>query len=143
MLFRVRQRAFGARAPVRMVMPAPKANFGVSALTGKSASGACRSRCDLVGGGLRARVGVPAGVDNPRPGRHVILHPYQAANLGKSGLSVGYFDTELEAAHAYDRAAIGIYLSPMKLNFPEEMYEDQTVCESHRGRGVIYDVMFK
>lgn len=51
----------------------------------------------------------------------------QVANLGKSGVSVGYYDTEEEAARAYDRAAIGLYSNPMKLNFPEEMYHDQSV----------------
>lgn len=50
------------------------------------------------------------------------------ANLGKSGVSVGYYDTEEDAAKAYDRAAIGLYTSPMKLNFPEELYDGQEVC---------------
>lgn len=55
----------------------------------------------------------------------------QVANLGKSGVSVGYYDTEEEAAKAYDRAAIGLYNSPMKLNFPEQLYDGQEVWRAH------------
>ena len=56
----------------------------------------------------------------------------KVAALGKSGVSVGYFDTELAAARAYDRAAIGLLgrgNCRTILNFPMEDYENDAVPE--------------
>lgn len=56
----------------------------------------------------------------------------KVAALGKSGVSVGYFDTEDAAARAYDRAAIGL-LGRQNcraiLNFPIEDYDQDSVPE--------------
>jgi hypothetical protein len=56
----------------------------------------------------------------------------KVAALGKSGVSVGYFDTETAAARAYDRAAIGL-LGRQNcrtiLNFPLEEYDNDNVPE--------------
>ncbi|KAF6254448.1 hypothetical protein COO60DRAFT_1751228 [Scenedesmus sp. NREL 46B-D3] len=56
----------------------------------------------------------------------------KVAALGKSGVSVGYFDTEDAAARAYDRAAIGL-LGRQNcraiLNFPIEEYDNDSVPE--------------
>eukprot|EP00879_Flechtneria_rotunda_P019477 GHRR01020456.1.p1 GENE.GHRR01020456.1~~GHRR01020456.1.p1 ORF type:complete len:363 (+),score=161.74 GHRR01020456.1:526-1614(+) len=56
----------------------------------------------------------------------------KVAALGKSGVSVGYFDTEDAAARAYDRAAIGL-LGRQNcrtiLNFPIEEYDIDSVPE--------------
>lgn len=56
----------------------------------------------------------------------------KVAALGKSGVSVGYFDTEDAAARAYDRAAIGL-LGRQNcraiLNFPMEEYDHDSVPE--------------
>ncbi len=56
----------------------------------------------------------------------------QVAALGKSGVSVGYFDTEDAAARAYDRAAIGLLgrqSCRAILNFPIEEYDHDSVPE--------------
>ena len=54
------------------------------------------------------------------------------ANLGKSGVSVGYYDTQEAAAKAYDRAAISLLgkdNGSISTNFPLKQYqEDQLVC---------------
>ncbi|KAK9816835.1 hypothetical protein WJX72_005692 [[Myrmecia] bisecta] len=54
----------------------------------------------------------------------------KVATLGKSGVSVGYYDTEQAAAKAYDRAAIGLLgrdnLS-ITTNFPLSDYDDESV----------------
>lgn len=50
----------------------------------------------------------------------------QVATLGKSGVSVGYYDTEEAAARAYDRAAIGLLgfdSSAIMLNFAKQDYQ--------------------
>ena len=56
----------------------------------------------------------------------------QVANLGKSGVSVGYYDTQEAAAKAYDRAAISLLgkdNGSISTNFPLKQYqEDQLVC---------------
>lgn len=64
-------------------------------------------------------------VHHDHSGLHTCL---QVANLGKSGVSVGYFDTEEAAAKAYDRAAIGLLgweSTSITLNFPKEDYQGQ------------------
>ena len=67
----------------------------------------------------------------------------KVAALGKSGVSVGYFDTEDAAARAYDRAAIGLLGRAncrAILNFPIEEYDHDSVPElvgesGGRGKG--------
>lgn len=54
----------------------------------------------------------------------------QVATLGKSGVSVGYYDTEEAAARAYDRAAIGLLgrnHSAITTNFPMQEYDKEPV----------------
>ncbi len=56
----------------------------------------------------------------------------QVAALGKSGVSVGYFDTETAAARAYDRAAIGLLgwqNCKAILNYPIEEYDRESIPE--------------
>lgn len=54
----------------------------------------------------------------------------KVAALGKSGVSVGYYDTEESAAQAYDRAAIGL-LGPdnpnLQTNFPLSDYAGEAI----------------
>ena len=54
----------------------------------------------------------------------------KVAALGKSGVSVGYFDTEESAARAYDRAAIGLLgrtAPQLQTNFAVIEYEDESI----------------
>lgn len=54
----------------------------------------------------------------------------QVATLGKSGVSVGYYDTEENAARAYDRAAIGLLgrdNCSITTNFPLGDYDEEIV----------------
>ena len=54
----------------------------------------------------------------------------QVATLGKSGVSVGYYDTEENAARAYDRAAIGLLgrdNCSITTNFPLGDYDQEIV----------------
>ena len=54
----------------------------------------------------------------------------QVATLGKSGVSVGYYDTEDNAARAYDRAAIGLlgrHNCSITTNFPLGDYDEEVV----------------
>lgn len=54
----------------------------------------------------------------------------KVASLGKSGVSVGYYDTEHAAARAYDRAAIGLLgrdNANIVTNFPLEDYDNEEV----------------
>ena len=54
----------------------------------------------------------------------------QVATLGKSGVSVGYYDTEMNAARAYDRAAIGLLgrdNCSITTNFPLQEYDEEVV----------------
>ncbi|KAK9909362.1 hypothetical protein WJX75_001049 [Coccomyxa subellipsoidea] len=54
----------------------------------------------------------------------------KVATLGKSGVSVGYYDTEEAAARAYDRAAIGLLgrnHSAITTNFPLHEYDKEPV----------------
>ncbi|KAK9866688.1 hypothetical protein WJX84_001715 [Apatococcus fuscideae] len=54
----------------------------------------------------------------------------KVANLGKSGVSVGYYDTEEAAARAYDRAAIGLLgrdNCSITTNFPLTHYDRDPV----------------
>ena len=54
----------------------------------------------------------------------------KVAALGKSGVSVGYFDTEEAAARAYDRAAIGLLgrsAPHLQTNFSVLEYEDESI----------------
>lgn len=54
----------------------------------------------------------------------------QVATLGKSGVSVGYYDTEDNAARAYDRAAIGLLgrdNCSITTNFPLGDYDEEVV----------------
>eukprot|EP00884_Botryococcus_braunii_P012054 jgi/Botrbrau1/2084/Bobra.0047s0045.1 len=59
----------------------------------------------------------------------------KVANLGKSGVSVGYFDNEAEGARAYDRAAIALLgrEKATQLNFDVEDY-DLTEIPDLRGK---------
>lgn len=55
------------------------------------------------------------------------------ANLGKSGVSVGYYDTEEAAAKAYDRAAIGLLgrdNCSITTNFPLTAYDEDLVSSA-------------
>ena len=57
----------------------------------------------------------------------------QVASLGKSGVSVGYYDTEEQGARAYDRAAIGLlghHNCSVTTNFPLSDYDTREVCPS-------------
>lgn len=59
-----------------------------------------------------------------------MVHWWQVATLGKSGVSVGYYDTEEAAARAYDRAAIGLLgrnHSAITTNFPLHEYDKEPV----------------
>ncbi|WPT16737.1 APETALA2-like protein 4 [Picochlorum sp. SENEW3] len=62
----------------------------------------------------------------------------KVAALGKSGVSVGYFDTEEAAARAYDRAAIGLLgrdAPNLQTNFDVSDYsEDSIPCLSGKTR---------
>ncbi|KDD72107.1 hypothetical protein H632_c3857p0, partial [Helicosporidium sp. ATCC 50920] len=54
----------------------------------------------------------------------------KVAALGKSGVSVGYYDTELAAARAYDRAAIGLLgrgHSNLQTNFELDDYAGESI----------------
>lgn len=54
----------------------------------------------------------------------------KVAALGKSGVSVGYFDTEESAARAYDRAAIGLLgrQNPnLQTNFDLSLYSEESI----------------
>ena len=54
----------------------------------------------------------------------------QVATLGKSGVSVGYYETESNAARAYDRAAIGLLgrdNCSITTNFPLKEYDQEVV----------------
>ncbi|KAL0041660.1 hypothetical protein WJX79_011108 [Trebouxia sp. C0005] len=54
----------------------------------------------------------------------------KVATLGKSGVSVGYYDTEENAARAYDRAAIGLLgrdNCSITTNFPLGDYDEEIV----------------
>ena len=54
----------------------------------------------------------------------------QVASLGKSGVSVGYYDTEEAAARAYDRAAIGLLgrdSAGISTNFAMAEYDAEAV----------------
>ena len=54
----------------------------------------------------------------------------QVATLGKSGVSVGYYDTESNAARAYDRAAIGLLgrdNCSITTNYPLKDYDQEVV----------------
>ena len=54
----------------------------------------------------------------------------QVATLGKSGVSVGYYDTEMSAARAYDKAAIGLLgrdNCSITTNFPLQEYDQEVV----------------
>lgn len=58
------------------------------------------------------------------------LAVFQVASLGKSGVSVGYYDTETNAARAYDRAAIGLLgrdNCSITTNFPLQEYDREVV----------------
>ena len=50
--------------------------------------------------------------------------------MGKSGVSVGYYDTEMSAARAYDKAAIGLLgrdNCSITTNFPLQEYDQEVV----------------
>uniref|UniRef100_A0A061RJJ8 Ethylene-responsive transcription factor rap2-7-like n=2 Tax=Tetraselmis sp. GSL018 TaxID=582737 RepID=A0A061RJJ8_9CHLO len=52
----------------------------------------------------------------------------KASHLGKSGVSVGYYNTELEAARAYDRTAIGLFgKGSVMTNFPASDYKEDEI----------------
>ena len=64
---------------------------------------------------------------------HPIWTGDQVANLGKSGVSVGYYDTEEAAAKAYDRAAIGLLgrdNCSITTNFPLTAYDEDLVSSA-------------
>jgi hypothetical protein len=58
----------------------------------------------------------------------------QVAALGKSGMSVGYYDTEQAAGRAYDRAAIGLLGwqgCEAVINFPASDYSPESILQLH------------
>eukprot|EP00873_Tetraselmis_striata_P014322 jgi/Tetstr1/434586/TSEL_023677.t1 len=56
----------------------------------------------------------------------------KVSSLGKSGVSVGYFDTEVGAARAYDRAAIGLLgRKALNTNFPLSDYAAEHIHPLH------------
>jgi hypothetical protein len=62
----------------------------------------------------------------------LLLLPTQVAALGKSGMSVGYYDTEQAAARAYDRTAIGLLGwqgCEAVLNFPAGDYSPDSILQ--------------
>jgi hypothetical protein len=106
------------------------ARAAVAACPGGPAAAPLRTHCQGFEGGSVPDTPACLQALHPHPHPTPDPPPQQVAALGKSGVSVGYFDSELAAARAYDRAAIGLLGlqgCESSLNFSADDYASATI----------------